>query len=287
MWDRILVPVDGSDSATAALEHALDVAARDGATVHLLYVADTNQPSLSTVGTEVVDALEEEGAGIVSSARERAAERGVSVVDEVVQGDPREVIVEAANADPTDLVVMGTTGRHGLSEYLLGSVTEHVVTASETPVVTVRPADDVARYPYRNVLVPTDGSDHARAAVELGAEIASRHDARLHLLFVVDEAVESLDTDSADLLGEEMGRELLDAATAVAADHGVEDVETAIEVGPVPREIVAYTESAGIDLVAMGTHGRTGLDKLLLGSFAERVLRTAPVPVLTTTATAD
>ncbi len=109
MISQILVPMDGSDPATAALEHALDIAADREATIQLLYVADTKEPSLTRLGTDVIDVLEREGDEILDDAAALAADRGVSVVTNVVQGDPRTVIADHATADEFDLVVMGPT----------------------------------------------------------------------------------------------------------------------------------------------------------------------------------
>ncbi|MDS0477963.1 universal stress protein [Natrinema sp. 1APR25-10V2] len=285
MLTRILVPVDGSDPATAALEHAVDVAAEVGATIHVLNVANTNEPSLTRLGGEVVDVLEQEGNEIVSEAAELTERRNVPVVTDVVQGDPREVLVEYAATDDFDLVVMGAHGRRGLGEYVLGSVTDHVVNRSDVPVLTVRPTDGGRpAYPYADVLVPTDGSDHATAALELGAAFAAHHGARLHLLSVVDELPEVGDAGSVQLSEqlEANVQEILDEAAAVARNDGVDDVLTTLTTGSMPREVTSYADAEGIDLIVMGTHGHTGLDRHLLGSFTERVIRTAPVPVLTT-----
>ena len=297
--ERILVPTDGSDAAEAAFEHALDVAADRDATLHVLNVADTTQPSLTRLGTDVVDALEREGDEIVAAAADRAADRGIAVTTHVVQGDPRETIVEFATVgDPDgddagrafDLVVMGAHGRRGLGEYILGSVTDYVVNRSEVPVLTVRAADDAtATYPYGDVLVPTDGSVHATAAVELGSQFANRCGGTLHLLSVMDELPEVADAELAPL-PEQLEANLqavLDEEAATAERAGADDVTTAIATGTVPREVLAYAEAEGIDLIVMGTHGRTGIDRHLIGSFTERVIRTSPVPVLTTQGTAE
>lgn len=281
MFDRILVPVDGSDPATAALEHALDLAADADATVHVLYVADTNEPSLTRVGGAVVDVLEEEGEEIVADATSRAADRGVSVVDDVVQGDPREAIVEYASARGVDLIAMGAHGRRGLGEYVLGSTTDRVVGNSQVPVLTVRSADDATRsYPYEDVLVPTDGSDHAAAALDLGSRIADERGATLHLLTVVDDGGIGLDGAGTvtERLEERARETLADASGATDAA----DVVTSVAFGSAAAEIETYAGEAGVDVVVLGTHGRTGLDRHLLGSTSERVVRTSPVPVLTT-----
>ncbi|WP_306061855.1 universal stress protein [Natronococcus wangiae] len=285
MTDSVLVPVDGSDPAMEALEHALDIAVDTDASVHALYVADTNQPSLVRISTQIIDALEEEGEEIIDHVRSRAEDRDVSVTDHVVQGSPRKVILEYADTHDVDLIVMGAHGQHGLGEYFFGSTTEHIVHQSEVPVLTVRAGEDATRsYPYSNVLVPTDDSAHARAALDLGSAIADRHDATLHLLFVVDELSETIDLRSPPLSEdvERNARELLEK-TAARTDLEENRVTMAVEAGSVPHEIVSYTESNAVDLVVMGTHGMSGLDQFLLGSFTERVIRMSPVPVLTTT----
>jgi len=219
MYDQILVPVDGSDPATAALDHALDIAADHEATLHLINVADTNVPSLTRIGVDVVDALVQEGADIVAEARERGEKRDVSMVTEVIQGEPAAAILEYDESYEIDCIVMGTRGQRDLGEYVLGNVTDQVVTTTETPVVTVRAAAEAAPYPYETVLVPTDGSDHASAAVERGAEIAAYHGATLHLLFVVDEQPLGIDARSAAATErlEADGQTLLDEAAEITA----------------------------------------------------------------------
>lgn len=285
MESPILVPTDGSNPATAALEHALDIAADTDATVHVLYVANTNKPSLARLGNQVVDVLEEEGEEVIDQAKSLAADRGVSVVDRVLQGEPREVILEYVDEYDIELVVIGAHGRRGISEYLLGSTTETIVNGSDVPVLTVRAGDDVRRsYPYEHILVPTDGSDHAQAALDLGATIATRHDATLHLLFVIDELPETIDPRSSQL-SEETERNAEEVLDETASRAGLREsnIITAVETGSVSDEITAYARAHPIDLTVMGTHGWSGLDRYLLGSFTERVIRTASVPVLTTT----
>lgn len=283
MYDQILVPVDGSDPATAALDHALDIAADHDAAVHALNVANTNAPSLTRIGVDVVDALMQEGAAIVAKAREHGEKRGVSIVTEVIQGEPAPVIRAYAERTESDLIVMGTRGQRDLGEYVLGSVTDQVVTGSEIPVLTVRAAVEAPHsYPYDAVLVPTDGSDHATRAVELGAEIAAHHGAELHLLFVIVEQAlggKTPSTEAVDRLKAD-AEAVLSSAAEIAADRDVA-VRTTVESGSIRSEIRSYAGRKDIDLIVMGTHGRTGLDQQLLGSITERVLRTAPTPVLT------
>ncbi|ELY95786.1 universal stress protein [Natrialba taiwanensis] len=284
MDDSLLVPVDGSDPAKAALEQALDIAADTGATVHVLHVVPTSESRLLRFGDRDIDVLEEEGEAIVDRARSAATERNVPVVDHIIQGEPQEKILAYGESHSVDCIIMGAHGRHGFEEYILGSTTERVVHQSSVPVMTVRAGEDVTQsYPYRSVLVPTDDSDHARAALELGSTIAARHDSMLHLLFVADELPETIDPRSTQLSAEikESANEVLQDA-ADRTELSEESIVTAVKAGSVPHMITSYAESTPTDLIVMGTHGWTGLDRYLLGSFTERVIRTSPVPVLTT-----
>ncbi|ELZ02763.1 universal stress protein [Natrialba aegyptia] len=284
MDDSLLVPVDGSDPAKAALERALDIAADTGATVHVLHVVPTNESRLLRFGNRDIGVLEEEGEAIVDRARSAATERNVAVVDHIIQGEPQEKILAYGESHSVDCIIMGAHGRHGLEEYILGSTTERVVHQSSVPVMTVRAGEDVTRsYPYRSVLVPTDDSDHARAALELGSTIAARHDSVLHLLFVADELPETIDPRSTQLSAEikESAHEVLQDA-ADRTELSEESIVTTVKAGSVPHVITSYAESTPTDLIVMGTHGWTGLDRYLLGSFTERVIRTSTVPVLTT-----
>jgi nucleotide-binding universal stress UspA family protein len=144
---------------------------------------------------------------------------------------------------------------------------------------------------YDNILVPTDGSETARAAVEQAVDLASKYDATLHALYVidVDATSYSLGTEQVDRIRQghldEMPEVTAEAEAAtgyvadVAADHGV-PVEEHVEVGGPARAIRNFVEAHDIDLVVMGSHGRSGLSRVVLGSVAEKVLRRTHLPVL-------
>lgn len=284
MFDDILFPVDGSDGTEAIREHVLDIATASESTLHVLNVADTNQVSLVRVQGEVVDALEGEGEQIVAEMAERAHKQGVDTVTEVRQGEPYSTILEYAESRAIDLVVMPTHGRQILEQILLGSTTERVVRRSDTPVLTVRPDDNVPTYPYSSVLVPTDGSDPADAALGTGVELAALGESTLHVQSVVTPPVPSIDALSDDEIAalEADAAEIVDDATAFAEDNGVGSVTGAVSSeSSVHEAILSYVDEHDVELVVVGTQGRTGIDRYLLGSVAESLVRTAPVPVLT------
>ena len=139
MYSDILVPTDGSDASAAALDHALSLASQYDARVHGLYVVDWEPYGLVEEGKSiVVDNLHDEGAAAVASVEEAAERADVDGRTSVVEGDVHRHIIDYADDEGIDLIVMGTHGRRGLDRLILGSVTERVVRSSPVPVLTVR-----------------------------------------------------------------------------------------------------------------------------------------------------
>lgn len=138
MYDRILLPTDGSTTTDRALEHALDVASHSDATIHVLHVIDATVFANDVETGTIVEEFETAGERIVTEVAERARAADVAVATDVVRGTPHQTILEYGSEHDIDLIVMGTHGRTGLDRYLLGSVTERVVRLSPIPVLTVR-----------------------------------------------------------------------------------------------------------------------------------------------------
>ncbi|MFC6905501.1 universal stress protein [Halalkalicoccus tibetensis] len=137
MYDDLLFPTDGSENAAVALEHAVSLADRYGATIHVLYVVNTNYSDIGATGETTIGTLRERGEETLREAEDRASAAGVDAVARIEEGDPYRTILEYAGEN-ADLIVMGTRGRSGLDRYLLGSVTEKVVRTADVPVFTVR-----------------------------------------------------------------------------------------------------------------------------------------------------
>lgn len=284
MYDSVLLPVDGSEGSAEILYHVSELAHWCDASLQLLYVADTNRDSVTVVGNDVVDALVQEGRSIVDEAAKTLDTLGVAYDTDVVQGNPAETIVDYAERYDYDLIAIPTHGREGVSRYLLGSVTEKVVRLSSVPVLTARMRpDEQFTFPYENVLLPTDGSEVATRAARHGLSLAGSLDATAHVLSVVDDSSLGVDVRST-LTGEETERAAREAVETVedeAARHDVTDLRTQVTHGTPVDEIIDYVESNDVHAVVMGTTGRRGTDRVLLGSVAEKVVRTAPVPVIT------
>jgi len=288
MYDRICFPTDGSDAAESALDAAIAVASAHDATLHVLYVADTNQPSLANIEGQVRDVLESEGEKVVDEAADRARRAGVDTETAVVQGGPSRTILDYVDDREIDLVVMGTRGQRNVQRLILGSVTERVVRNSPVPVLVV-PPESAVTYPPESVLVGTDGSAGADEAVDEAIGIATAADGTLHVLSVLESTLLGIDVRSASAAEERERRDEaeLESARERATEAGLESVETAIEEGDVVGTLNDYAADHGIDLLVVGTHGRTGIDRRLLGSVTEDLLRTADVPVLSVRATEE
>lgn len=142
MFDRILIPTDGSKAVQPAVEMALNLAEKHDATLHVLFIVD--QPvSVSGAGEgfgaldNLLEALEEEGHEVTGEIAEQAEEREIETTAAVRRGNPHDDILNYAEEQDVDLIVIGTHGRTGVKRALLGSVTEDIVRHSEIPVLTV------------------------------------------------------------------------------------------------------------------------------------------------------
>lgn len=284
MYEKILVPVDGSPGATEILHHVSEIAHWVDATVQLLFVADTTRDSVTVVEANVVDALVQEGEDIVEEAGKTLDSLGVAYETDVVQGNPAPTIVEYAERYDHDLVVMPTHGREGLSRYVLGSVTEKVIRLSDVPVLTARmQPDEELTFPYERVLIPTDGSTGATHAAQHGLALAAALDAAVHVLSVVDDSSLGLDVRSkmSEQESEQAATDAVKDIVSEAETHGITDVHEHVEHGTPDEEIRNYVEANDVHAIVMGTTGRSSTDRILLGSVAEKTARSASVPVIT------
>ena len=283
MYDTVLVPTDGSEHATRAAEHGLLLARAFDAAVHVVSVVDTRTATeVAGEDERVLERLGREAAEAVEAVA-AMADRG-PVERAVLSGEPSAAILGYADREGVDLLAMGTHGRTGINRYIAGSVTERVLRRADAPVLTVRPVAASPGEGYDEVLVPTDGSEPAAAAVASGVDVAGRFDARVHAVTVLEageawlappfatptEVIEQLESAGERAVGAVAGRARAAGLTAV----------TAVREGRAAPELLAYADEHGVDLVVMGTAGRTGIDRYLLGSTTERLVRHAEVPVL-------
>lgn len=283
MYDEILVPTDGSAAARTAAETALDLAQRFDASLHAISVVELDE-SPTDVESEVTEEITQRREKTLATLRDQAADVGVSTATQLIETtDPvHQAITDYARDHDVDLIVMGTHGRTGLNRLVLGSVTERTLRTSPVPVLTVH--EGVPLSPdFETVLVPTDGSDSATVAADHGITFAEATGAAVHVVHAVDLTPLSGNFGSTEVLTalEEAGQRAVDDVIDRAEDADLRSVEASILSGTPARAILDYAEDGDVDLIVMGTHGRTGLERYFLGSVTEKIVRVANVPVLT------
>ncbi|SFS10124.1 Nucleotide-binding universal stress protein, UspA family [Halomicrobium zhouii] len=295
MIDTVLVPTDGSEHAVRAAEHGVAIAEAFDATLHVLTVVDVRAAAgpfdAGGLREEFLEHLEADAEDSIDAV-EAAVDPSQGLQTTVREGDPVDEILDYAADHGIDLIAMGTHGRTGVERYVMGSVTEQVVRRAGVPVLTVR-ATESSRHAgaYDEVMIPTDGSESADAAVDPALELAARFDARVHAVHVLnvgDADVGVEHANSAALLARlrDHGESAVEAVANRAREAGV-DVVTNVDGGYPASGILDYADENDVDCIAMGTAGRTGLNRFLLGSTTERVVRHANVPVLAVNARDD
>lgn len=280
-FDSLLLATDGSDGSTVAADHALSLAGTFDATLHVLGVVPPYEgPDDEETREHVQSTRQRHAEAFVETIANRARGRGVTVVSTVESGVVHRAILDYAEAESVALVVVGSHGQAGLAETLFGSTAARIVTGASMPVL-VGGGTRVRHPEYETILLPTDGSTGADAAIPYAEALATAFGATVHVLYVVDVGV--FDSDLVvDLVG---GYERLGARVTADVGSRLQEAsvraETAVRRGRPARTILDYATEVDADLVVMGTHGATGLESLLLGSTTERVLRAAERPVVT------
>ncbi|MFB6274023.1 MAG: universal stress protein [Salinibacter sp.] len=286
---RVLFPTDLSEGAKRAFPQAAYLADWHDAGLHLLNVTGRHRHDYDTAKERFpvpLDALTEwlrRPVQSVSGTPWPDLEALPITQEQVESAEPAERIVAYAEDEDIDLIVMGTHGRRGVERMLFGSVTEEVVRKAPCPAFTVRTDAEVPPdQAVRRVLAPVDFSEASEAAIQHAKEIALTYGAELDLLHVVEEPLYPTEygLGPASFPTEEVVENVENQLGDLAREKiGYEHVMIDAQLGPPDSTILEYVEDNGVDLVVIATHGRTGLDRVLLGSVAERVLRQSPSPV--------
>jgi nucleotide-binding universal stress UspA family protein len=282
MIANILVPHDGSALAERALPFATSLARAADARLWLVHARASAVPLLDPEHGLDPSAMIE---GVAAHLRER----GLKATARTMHGDAASVILDASVDMPADLIVMSTHGRGGIGRWLYGSVADQVLVRATVPVLLVPAACD---HPWPDdrrlkILVPLDGSDLSEAAVGPARVLGRAIGADLLLLRVAEQGADVVwginraVVPTLHVTPEELGevRQYLDGIAAPpGALAGSTDV--LVESGDPSSVIPRIARQEGIDLIAMATHGRTGLARLTMGSVATVTVQRAHIPVL-------
>lgn len=290
---RILIPLDGSDLATASLPYVRALAGSD-AELLLLRVSTDPTPltELGAVATPALDRARERALDTARAYLEDVAEILRDVTSHIVLiteiSQAWDAIPRIADREEVDLIIMATHGRGFIGRTLAGSVADRVARSAHVPVMLIHPepgdlpagAEDTAE--LRRIIVPLDGSALARQALPMATWLARQHRLPIHLIRALDlhgewvseltEHIEDIGSPLIDALEEE-----LRAEAAALGDEGIE-ATFAVSGGLAARSIIDATQPG--DVIVMTSHGTGGVRRWLLGSVAEKLVHAGVAPVL-------
>ena len=297
MYDKLLIPLDGSKTAEAVLPYARSLSRKLKFPVTLLTVIDTSELSRSVSAADglYLDRLVEDE---TQRSAEYLAKIGETFVDGAVatrteKGRTAEVIIESAAADKGTLIMMATHGRSGLKRFLLGSVTEKVLRGANNPLLLVRANESAptgGEATLKSVIVPLDGSELAESilpvveasAKKLGLEVV------LFRAYMIPYGAYTAGEGFYDPVNLEAFRsglrqesiDYLERRAAALRRNGVKNVSCVAKEGLSADEIIKFARATPDNLIAMCSHGYSGVKRWALGSVTETLVRHAGDPVL-------
>jgi nucleotide-binding universal stress UspA family protein len=291
MFKKIVVPLDGSTLAERVLPVAARLAGHDGAQIVLLRAPVPDRaylPAAAGFGLlypeDYLGAVNTQAVEYLKVVQSRQTGHGFPITGEVVEGDAAGAIVDAARQSHAGLIAMSSHGYSGLTRWILGSVAERVLRDADCPVLVVRSSE-----PIRRMLVTLDGSQISARVLEPALDVAQALGASITLLRVVPElsAAELQELDEYETgLGQRLAQEHQEDAetylgpVAETFSRAGLAVHTLVRAGLAANVILKVVEQQAIDVVAMATHGRTGLRRWIYGSVTEKVLHNAACSML-------
>jgi nucleotide-binding universal stress UspA family protein len=275
MLERILVPLDGSQVAEAILTQVRHILVHKAAEVILLRVL-TIPPVTETDAGPPTELLVTQATKYVRGLARILGSQGVRVRSRVVEGRAAEGILDIAKEERATLIALATHGRSGLARWVLGSVAEKVVRASPVPVLVVRSFKGTGKGAVpvgsgnlfvKKILVPLESTRASMDIVPAVVELAQVFGSQVLLLNVCEGSACAVPVPQVTRAFDRL------------RESGI-TVEPLMRQGDAAVEILEACRQEGADLIAMTTHGHTGVSRWMLGSVAEKVLRASPVPLL-------
>ncbi len=263
--ERVLLCTDGSEFSEGAIREAISIAKSCKSKLYVISVVEVN-PEFEAYAPGLVEKIEKDTRKHLEAIKERAEKEGVTCETITHEGEePYRYIVKESSRLKADLIVMGRRGRTGINRLMMGSVTARVIGHADCNVLVVPRA---AVFTCKKILIATDGSEFSDKAVQEALDIAAASKSE-----VVIVSVASSDSEVREAEG------FVREAGEKAEKKGIK-VTTGTPVGTVYEKIIDVAEKENVDLIVVGSHGRTGLKRLLMGSVAERVIGHASCTVL-------
>jgi len=272
--EKLLVATDGSIFSESAIREAINLARTCSSKLIAVSVVKTS-PEFEDLVPQVAEKAENRIREHLESVKSRASKEDVDCEIVIHRGEePFQDIVNEAEKNRVDMIIIGTHGRTGLKRLMMGSVTARVIGHAPCNVLVV-PLH--AKVECRNILVATDGSRYSDAAASEAIGIAKRCGGSLIVISVAlsDKEIILPEDDEEMILAKDNVKKIVE----LAEKEGVK-TEGLTAIGKQYEAIVETSKQKHADLIVVGSHGRTGLDRLLMGSVTERVIGHSEVAVL-------
>jgi nucleotide-binding universal stress UspA family protein len=285
MFERILVPLDGSENAEIVFPCCADLASKFASTVILVTVSESAAPDIDHLYSTY---LEHAQGKMRQHLEAWMAQETVILQSEVLPGDPAREILRVAEDKDVGLILLASRGSSAEGPWLLGHIAAKVLRATERPVMLIRePATQAVleqRKLLRRILVPLDGSEIGEAALRYAVALANKTAAEITLIEVFEPAstVGATGISYSVREDESVRKSLLSYLDHVAEpikNEGLK-VSSTVLFGNAASNIMEYAEKNGIDLIAVSTHGRSGLGRWVFGNVTDKILHTGNVAVL-------
>jgi nucleotide-binding universal stress UspA family protein len=292
MYEKILVPLDGSDLAEIALPYAEELAGALGCDITLIHVSESADEKYENMHQLYIEKIVEATIQGAEKFRKNKRAKKIKVSSVHLTGHVAEQIVDYADKENIGLIVMTTHGRSGIRRWILGNVAAKVVRATDRPIALIRAKDtppEARAERINKILVPLDGSKASEVVIPHVSELASKLKAEVVLFQVVapsyfvyaipGEAV--LQPHSPEDLQNmiENSKLYLDKVGAEFRDKGIETTSE-VGIGGPAEEIIRIADEIQVDMVAMSTHGHSSISLWAFGSNADKVLHAGDTPVL-------
>ncbi len=278
-YRRILVAVDGSESSRNAFRQACKIALNDKTWLTVITTIPSYEDlyQMPSIREKVSMALRAEGDKIVAEIKKIAAEEDAFIKTIIEEGTPFDTIIDTAEEGNYDLIVMGRHGMKPIEKALVGSVTARVIGNSQRDVLVFPLNSEIG---WKNIMLVTDGSKYSLRATDKAINIAESYGGEMTAVSVVDvtEEFQTEAPEAVDKLIEEAKR-IVGEVKKKAEAHGIK-IEPLVREGEAYRVITDLAKKLASDVIVMGSHGRTGIKRLLMGSVTEKVIGYAPCPVL-------
>jgi len=285
MWERILVPLDGSNLAELALAYAEELAMVFGSEVVLLYVSAPKEEQYRHMHQLYLEEVAKRVGGHVR--------KPARVTTVVLSGEPAEEIINYAEKNKVSVIIMASHGRSGITAWVMGSVASNVLQTTEVPVLLIRVVKPSKRAPrerlLERILLPLDGSEMGEVAVPYVKELIERLGSEVILFGVVAAGQHVRTVGGLDyILYPEAELELVKAEAREYLERvyrrlkgrkGALRVE--LKVGDdIAGEIIRFADKARASLIAISAHGHSGIEKWVFGSVANKIVQASKIPVL-------